>query len=222
MHREFMKTFIVKILLLATFLSHQACALKKQESSTEKAAPPCEALKNKSQHDFCESATSNLSSYSANQIQKSLGVSTLCSFRSDKNESPYVELFSISAEKKLLLVACEEGAYQHSYLGYLVDTAKPLADAIPLTWERPEYDDTWALEKSSSIIGNFSFDEKTQTLQVVDRSNGAGTCGSISSYHLSAISGKHIQLAGAKGEGDCFAGITLDEWSDISFKKTPH
>lgn len=150
-------------------------------------------------------------------LQELFGAAPSCSSHSQKTEPPFIEIFDLKNGSKVLLLTCDEGAYQNSYLGYLVQSLDNLKNAVPLVWERPIFEEKWVKTKISKITGNFSFDAQASLLEVSDRSNGAGTCGSITTYDLSRLSGSYVPLLKAVGEDDCLAGVGMDEWGDIDF-----
>ena len=164
------------------------------------------------------STKKNSSPHTAIELQKLLNIDKQCSSHSNESGSPYVEKFELDKNRFLLLILCDEGAYQNSYQAFLLNDSSKLESAHRVAWSIPQFDKQWNVIQTNKITGNFFFNESKTMLEVTDRSNGAGTCGFIASFDLSKIAhNKPIQFIKAIGEDDCFAGIQMNDWDEIKF-----
>ena len=143
-----------------------------------------------------------------------------CETQEASTDERYVAHYAIDSATHLLSLVCTQGAYQDAHLVFLVKITQDTENYFPLSWFVPVSNgNNWVLEVQQELTGNFIFE--SPSLEVNYRSNGAGTCGSITRYQLNDInSTKPVAPALSKGQADCFAGETMNEWSVLTFSNS--
>lgn len=142
-----------------------------------------------------------------------VGVTSRCSAKSESNGIRYVNRISLRDEGELIMLACELGAYQDSYLGFwLSDKGVKAVEFL-----QPHFKDKWQFVSKSLLLGNPQSD-KPGSLMVTTLSSGSGYCGHQVKYDLSTISSGELTVLSAWGDEDCYNGIGVGDWPPISLE----
>jgi hypothetical protein len=134
-----------------------------------------------------------------------------------------VELYRLNKGRRLAQVACAPGAYQGTYMFFVLDSAGTRA-AGPIAF--PDYVDAGTgagasgLEpaRTTEVVGLPSFDAATQHLTVLRKFRGLGDCGLLLTYALPGDTATLVQLRG-RLTCDSEATVPPADWPPLDVRQ---
>ena len=156
--------------------------------------------------------------HSLDQTQwiKQLGLSAMCSMEQSKYSKRFVKYMQLDAQKELLALGCNYWAYQGQYVVYLLTKTPRGAEAAPLRWIEPTYNETsktWGAKEQFRLTGHTRFYKNSMELSVLRVFVGRGTCGSWTKYKVDKLSTTQSNKPhSVVADANCDTEIYQDQW----------
>lgn len=162
------------------------------------------------------SLPTNYRNLSQSRLLQLLGNKERCVQDKEMWQERFVQVVDLGQnQSKLLLIACELGAYQDSRLAYLVGATDTGVTASLLTWQIPIFEGKWLLKSSTRFVGSLEIDPQSRRLQSSRLYAAFGGCGYRVEYSIGSLPLRPVAVAALWADNDCDNGVMLENWPRI-------
>lgn len=206
--------------LLCTLLSLTACAEPDLPASPVKATPPTNAIQAAKAVPPTEAEKilpATWPDFIHAQWREILAIPN-CNIDAREHEPRFSYTVALRPPHKILLIACDQGAYQDAYRVFLInETTNTVASRHLWT---PASESPATLIQPVLVWGNLAYEPSSAHVELTYLSAASGACGYRAWYSMEAfVAGSDLRPIRVFADTDCYNGVLVEQWPEVEFKK---